>query len=375
MRKLLGFGIFLMLYFVRYYTLSSPLPKTWTPESKVRYTAMILQKPEYTDSQTIIRSGMWYLKLKGYAVIIPGSRVSFVGEVVPKVLGSKTIQIVMKDPTFEVVGHTGCEGLPHTGCVMIALWKLREKWVLILEKSLPEPMSSLAAGILLGVKGQMPREFYDQLVNTGTLHIVAASGFNVMIVASVLMRIASKVWRRGIAILIGTLGIFGYVLVAGASASVVRAGIMGSLTLIAYYLGRPSEAKRLLWVSGGLMLLSNPLYIFDIGFQLSFMATAGLLYIEPLIPKLQRTEPCNYGGAKFLSEYLYPTLMASVATMPIIWYHFGRVSWVSPLVNMLVLPIVPLIMLLSAWTLVIPPVSYLLYVPLWWIVWVIRLFG
>ena len=117
---------------------------------------------------------------------------------------------------------------------------------------------------------------------------------------------------------------------------------------MAYYFGRPAEAKRILWVTVYVMLLFNPLYIVDIGFQLSVFATAGLLYIGPWMRKLQSFVPCNDLGKQgrelqaqayaFLVEYLYPTLAATVATMPIILWHFGRLSLISPLVNMLILP-------------------------------------
>lgn len=369
---------FISLFIWRWVSLASPLPPSWTAESKIRYTATVLEKPEYTDSQTIIREGIWYIKIKGYAEIIPGSRVVFVGKVDPKVLGGKVTQIIMTDPTFEITLRPHGSPLRVGERIILLLGSWREKWVAILGKSLPEPMSSLAAGILLGVKGQMPYDFYRQLVKTGTLHIVAASGFNVMIVASVLMGILTKLWSRGFAIAGGVGGIILYVLLSGASASVVRAGIMGSLTLIAYYFGRASEAKRLLWITVGLMLLFNPLYIVEIGFQLSVAATAGLLYIEPPLQILQSKilKFSNGGIQAFLSNYLSPTLAATVATMPVILWHFGRVSWISPLVNMLVLPVVPLIMLMSALTLVGGQVvAWVAYVPLAYLVWVIRLWG
>ena len=357
--------------------MDSPLPESWTPESKIRYTATVLTRPEYTDSKTIIHSGLWEIQLKGYAEIIPGSRVVFVGKVEPKVLMGKTTKIVMKDPTFELIEHTRCEERPYMGCVMIALGQMRDKWVGILEKTMPSPMSSLAAGILLGVKGQMSYEFYQQLVNTGTLHIVAASGFNVMIVASVLMKIAQRVFRRGAAIGVGVMGIVFYVLLSGASASVIRAGIMGSLTLMAYYFGRPAEAKRLLAVTAGIMLLANPLMLVDIGFQLSVCATAGLLYIEPWMKTRFMNHESRFKSAQvYLAEYLYPTLAATLATLPIILWHFGRISWISPIVNMLILPLIPLIMLLSALTLILgQPVAWIAYAPLWWVVTVIRWLG
>jgi len=278
MKQVLFLSIFCLVFIWRWGEGDSPLPPTWTPESSARFTATILETPEYTDSKTIIRKGIWEIKIKGYAVIIPGSRVSFVGKVEPKVLGGKVIKIVMTDPTFEVIGRPQGSPLPVGEWIILILGSWREKWVMILEKTLSSPMSSLAAGILLGVKGQMPYEFYQQLVNTGTLHIIAASGFNVMIVASVLMKMAQVIFRRGVAIGMGILGIVTYVLIAGASASVVRAGIMGSLTLVAFYFGRPAEARRLLFVTAGVMLLASPLMLVDIGFQLSVAATAGLLY-------------------------------------------------------------------------------------------------
>ncbi len=352
--------LFISIFVLRWYFLPSPLPTLWTPESRVRYTATILDGVEHTDTNTIVRSGIWDIKIRGYREIIPGSRVKFEGVIEPQVIWGKVRQIKMAEPKMEVVGYN------WNAKIILEEW--REKWVGILQKTLPEPMASLAAGILLGVKGQMPSDFYQALVSTGTLHIVAASGFNVSVVLTILMRVMLTVASRGIAILSGIMGVILYVVIAGASPSIVRAGIMGSLTIIAYYFGRSAEARRLLWISGGIMLLVNPLLIFDIGFQLSFVATAGLLYLEPLFKKL----PTN----KFLANYLYPTLAASIATLPVIWWHFGRVSWISPLVNILVLPVVPLIMGMSALTLLGGQfVAWLAYVPLAYVVWVIKLFG
>ena len=386
MNKLYILMLFVVVFGWRWVGLDNPLTESWTPESKLRFTATILERPEYTDSKTIIRHGIWYIPLPGYAVIIPGSRVAFVGKVEPKLLMGKATRIVMMDPTFEVVEHTRCEGLPHTGCVIIAIGEWRQKMVGVLEKNLPEPMSSLAAGILLGVKGQMPQGFYEQLVRTGTLHIVAASGFNVMIVASLLMMIMQRLFPRGAAIVAGVAGIWLYVVLSGASASVVRAGVMGSLTLMAYYFGRASEARRILWVSAGIMLIFEPLMMVNVGFQLSVAATAGILYLEPLLHRRSQSSdhsPIVAQGSelwvraqKFLSDYLYPTLAATAATMPVILWHFGRVSLIAPLVNMLILPVVPLIMLLSAAVLLGGQVvAYVAYVPLWYTVWVIRWFG
>lgn len=396
-------GLLAAAIWIRWDTYPSILPQGWTPEDRVRITAPILELPEYTDSHTIIREGRWEIRIPGYAEIIPGQMVSLTGKVEPKVLSGKQVKIVMTDPTFEWRERAPQSGGRMGEGVIIGLGKWREQWVAILEKSLPEPMSSLAAGILLGVKRQMPGQFYQQLVNTGTLHIVAASGFNVMIVAAVLMGICQRLWRRGVAIAMGVAGVWLYVLLAGAGAAVVRAGIMGSLTLIAYYWGRPTEARRLLWITVAAMLLWDPLWIVDVGWQLSVAATAGLLYFQPWLERKFQIPSTNHqtnpndqnsnklnGVQSFVGRYLYPTLAASVATAPIIAWHFGRVSWISPLVNLLVLPLVPLIMLLSAlvvgvatllgfapaWSVgVVQVFAWMAYVPLWWVVRIIQTFG
>jgi len=132
-----------------------------------------------------------------------------------------------------------------------------------------------------------------------------------------------------------------------------------------------------LWVTGALMLIYNPLYIVDIGFQLSFVATAGLLYLEPWIKERGSTwfRPYEKVIGGYLADYLFPTLAATIATLPVILWHFGRVSWISPLVNILVLPVVPLIMLLSGLTLVGGQImALILYAPLAYMIWVIKLF-
>lgn len=363
------------LFGIRWVTLPNPLPNDWGPESKVGYSETILDKPEYTDSRTIVRSGIWYISILGYKEIIPGSRVRFVGSVEPQMMMGKVTRVIMRDPKIEII-RSNPEQEHRILRIRVMMGQWREKWVGIFQYTLPEPMASLAAGILLGIKSQIPREFYDDLVSTGTLHIVAASGYNVSIVAEVLMKVVGGVVSRGVAIGLGILGIITYVVIAGSSAAVVRAGIMGSLTLIAYYFGRPAEARRLLWVAAGSMLMWNPLILVDTGFELSVAATMGILYIGPWLKTLDDRIRMPASVRGFMGNYLYPTLAATLATLPIILWHFGRVSWISPLVNVLILPLVPLIMLLSALTLVLgQPVAWLLYPPLVWVGWIIQVFG
>lgn len=362
----MGVSVLLLLLGARFIRLPSPLPAEWSPNDSVGYTVTILDQPKLSDSKTVVRRGIWVIELSGYHKIIPGERLKFVGKVSAKKQLEKVVELKMVDPSYEVVGSSG--GL------LVSLFRVREKWLNIIGRSLPEPMASLAGGILLGVNDRMPYQFYQQLVESGTLHLVAASGYNVSVVAEILLQLVGHFLSRGPAVIVAVGGIAVYVIISGGSASVIRAGIMGSLTLIAYYTGRPAEARRILWVTIWIMLWVNPLLIMQVGFQLSVAATAGLLYIEPWMRNLK---------SGLLQDYLFPTLAATIATMPIIYWHFGRVSWIAPLANVLILPVVPGVMLLSGGLILAGSLSLALgqvvawvgYVPLWWVVGVIRWFA
>lgn len=304
------------------------------------------------------------IRLRGYQDLKPGESYRFVGKVTQRVLLGQVVRIEMMDPTFEHTRQKRSWGGGGIERIIMALGELRHLLVARLEKALPEPEASLGAGILLGSQGGFERNFYAKLVETGTLHLVAASGMNVMVVANVLTQGMSYILPRGLALAAGIGGIFFYVLLAGAGASVTRAGIMGGLALLSTLLGRTSEARRLLVIAAFVMLLVNPLLLLDVGWQLSVAATAGLLYLLPLAERLPKHP--------LLAAYLYPTLAATVATAPILYSQFGRVSLVGVVANMLILPVVPLAMLLSALAIAIPSLSLLAYVPLAWIVGVIE---
>lgn len=354
MKRLALALVFISVLIVR---LSTGQPERIVEGVRVSVTIPTIDYPEYTDSQTIIRRGDWEVRVKGYIDFIPGEVIEVEGVV------DERGRVVAEKSEIRISKNE----IGVTDSVSIAVSKLRHWAVGRLQTVLPEPHASLAIGILLGVKRGMPRDFYDQLVNTGTLHVVAASGYNVSVVSGVILTTLGLILPRYMALGISLIGVGLYVLLAGSGPAIIRAGIMGSLSLIGIMLGRVREVRWLLWVAAWVMLMVKPVLIADVGFQLSLSATLGLLYLTPIL------ERC--GKHKYLSEYLYPTLAATIATSPVIWWHFGRVSLVGVLVNMLILPVVPIIMMLAALTVIFNPVAYLLYVPLWWMVWVIRMFG
>lgn len=332
--------------------------------TRVRLTIPTIDYPDYLGNKTVIRRGEWEVVVSGYTEYIPGDVVVVEGVVDER--GRVVEGLVLRITNNELRG---------SDYLLVQIARLRHWAVGRLQKTLPEPHASLAIGILLGVKRGMSREFYDQLVNTGTLHIVAASGYNVTVVAGVVLGLLGLILPKYLSLGVAILGVGLYVMLAGAGPAIVRAGAMGILSLIGIMLGRVREARWLLIVVVWLMLVVRPDLVRDVGFQLSVAATLGLLYLVAWMQKFEVRNKKFETIQKYAAEFLYPTLAATIATAPVIWWHFGRLSLIGILVNMLILPVVPVIMLLSALSVFATPLSYLLYVPLWWMVWVIRLFG
>jgi competence protein ComEC len=233
-----------------------------------------------------------------------------------------------------------------------ALFALREHAQATVEQSLPEPQASLLSGILLGQARGIPAETLDAFNRTGTSHIIAISGYNVTIIAGFLAGIAVLFVRKRQTWLFVTLGIAAYVLLVGASASVVRAGVMGGLYVLASVFGRRSTTLAALALAALVMALQSPLVLWDIGFQLSFVATLGLIELATPLASAFKRLLAQRGLGKQASglllaagESVWVTLAATLATLPLIVYHFHRLSLLSLPVNMLVLPAQPPLML------------------------------
>jgi competence protein ComEC len=237
-----------------------------------------------------------------------------------------------------------------------------------INKLLPEPQASLLNGILWGEKRKMPKSFYNDLIRTGTLHIIALSGMNITILVSLLGKITLFLGRRK-SVIISMLGIFLFILFVGGSPSVIRAGIMGGMSLMAVYWGRKTWGLLSLWLTGVVMIIANPTWLREISFQLSFLATLGIILLGGSGEGTRRKgwfEEFIYEGR----ENLRTTLAAQVFTLPVILYNFKQLSLISPLTNVLVLWIVPPIMALGFILSCVSLVSLELATPLSWIVWV-----
>ena len=210
---------------------------------------------------------------------------------------------------------------------------------------LPEPQASFLGGMLLGEKKAMPQEVKEWFNKCSTTHITVISGMHVSIVAALLMNLALAIYlSRRQAFWFAVAGITFFVILTGAQASAVRAGIMGGLVLLAMYSGRLSDIKNAILCAAMGMLLINPQVLkFDIGFQLSFLATIGIVYLSPYIEKGLKLFPQTFK----IRDSASMTLSAQVMTLPLILFHFGRISLIAPLANVLILPFIPLTMMLG----------------------------
>ena len=242
---------------------------------------------------------------------------------------------------------------------------------------LPEPEGSLLTGILLGVETGIPDDLMDDFSATGTTHIIAISGFNITIIAGIFAGLAQRLFDRRRAIWIAIAGVAIYTIFVGASAAVVRAALMGMLYLWARHLGRASYAPVSLAAAAVVMTALNPHTLWDVGFQLSVAATAGLvLYTGPLERAFERTLARVTSAERarqiveLASEAVIVTLAAQIITLPIILYHFGQLSLVTLLTNLLILPVQSYVMIFGG----IATILGLVFRPLGqvagWVAWV-----
>lgn len=238
-------------------------------------------------------------------------------------------------------------------------------FVSLINQLMPEPHAGLLAGILFGVKAALSKSFTDELIVTGTIHIVALSGMNITILAAIVTTTLSGFVSRRVASLLTIVIIIGFVLLVGPSASIVRAAIMGIITMLGLVWGRQVWALWSLFLAAGIMLLVNFSWLFELSFQLSFFATLGILLFGQETQAIPKT-----GRWDFIKEELRVTLAAQVFTIPIIMFHFHRISLVAPLTNLLIGWTIPyitalgIIAVLAAWVWL--PLGYIAG----WAVWV-----
>jgi competence protein ComEC len=211
-----------------------------------------------------------------------------------------------------------------------------------INQSVSEPQASLTSGILIGSRQGIPRDLLDKFNITGITHIIAISGYNITIIVVLLMNLGKHFYiNRKRMIWIVVSGLVFFVILTGMSASVVRAAIMGAIVVFASHVGRRGNVRNVLMLSAVVMVMFNPkILIWDAGFQLSFVSTIGLVYLTPVLEKYLKWLPDKLA----IRENLTCTMSAIIMTLPLILFQFHRLSIVAPIVNLIVLPTIPIAM-------------------------------
>ena len=236
---------------------------------------------------------------------------------------------------------------------MNSIYQLRSHVRELLIRYLPVREASLLSGILLGIDWTIPRYLEDAYRATGTIHIIAISGFNITLIAWQIIHLFRKFFYPLPAAILAILAISFYTLLVGAEPSVIRAAVMGSLAIPAYFLGRRIIGIHSLTIAAAIMLAFNPLLLWDIGFQLSFLATLGLMTLaDPALKFFTQWTTARWGELK--ANQLQPllilvisTLSAQLAVSPVLLALNDELHIYSLPANLLILPLQPLIMMIS----------------------------
>lgn len=288
---------------------------------RVKLTFTLRQQPQ-------IKYGQEYLNFQNIEILVPetqeinyGDYIQVIGTIKSQVTVTGTNKISLQIESFEVVpGRTTLA----KGINTLRLFMISE-----IKHYLPPEEAGLAAGMLFGGTQDMTQAQILAYRRAGLSHVVAASGYNVTLVAGWAVWLITKILSRKLSIPVVIIIIILYSVMAGGTASVVRAAVMGIIAALGLILGRETDIKWVLLLSVFLMLAIKPDYLTDIGFELSVAATAGLVFFNP-------------------KSVWWTTIAAQVATMPIILHYFGNLSLVAPLSNILILWTVPLIMQITA---------------------------
>lgn len=381
---LIFFIIFCTIYLFRFKAKTS---YSFKAGETIKITAKLTQEPILQDnSQTLSLAGIT-IKTARYPEYHYGDQLIVVGKVDRRAIASFLSQFSLINPAISYV-----QIVPKTTDIFRYILIVQKQLISIIQQSLPEPHASLLIGIVLGRQGSLPKDFYESLKTTGTMHMIVASGMNLTLVVSGLWELLSRWLHRKMAVIVILVYILIYSFMTGMNPPIVRAAIMVALSLLATVFGRGVAGVWALLISAAIMLLINPLWLLDAGFQLSFTATLGLVILSP---KLQtKIQSCSYpaglhpAGGKmkflaFLAEPVSQTLAAQIFTLPILMITFGRFNPLSIIPNLLVIWLIPYLMVLGFvicliglvfWPLA-QFVAWLVWLPLSYFIGVINLFG
>jgi competence protein ComEC len=375
----------------------TPSDLAWFNDRKYEtlVTGWVTEPPDYRDSYTNLRvqvqqidTGKNVFDVSGLILVrVPANDVYHYGEMI-RVRGQLETPPVNEDFSYrEYLARQGILSymsqaeatvLPATrgNPIAAAIYSIKERSIQNIYRLFPDPEASLLSGILLGDDSGLTDNLQQAFKDTGTAHIIAISGFNISIIAGIFILIFSRLFGQRRGALAAILGIVFYTFLVGASAAVVRAAIMGTFSIFALQVGRRQVGLNTLAFVAALMALWNPLIIWDVGFQLSFFATLGLiLYGEPFenaAEKIITRFTSSDTAAKIvspLSEFILLTFAAQLTTIPIMAYQFKQISLVSFVANPFILPAQPAVMIVGGIAVIASLIIYPIGQLIAWLAW------
>jgi competence protein ComEC len=298
------------------------------------------------------------------------------------------------DRTFDYPKYLLAHGITHTvsfpevevtargegNLIVATLLSLKHFLVGGIKTALPEPESALLAGLLIGEKQSLGEDITEAFRNAGVVHIIVLSGYNVALVINAISFVVDALLPRAAALGTAGIAVIAFAIMTGASETTIRASVMALIVLLARFLHRPSDGIRILLIAAAGMALWNPyLVLYDLSYQLSILATLGLILFSDFFASKMPMIPKSFG----LREIVATTIATQVTVLPLLVLSVGSVSVVALFSNVLVLPAVPVAMLSGflaalvagfSWAFALP-FTFLAYVILHYIIEVSVFFG
>jgi len=267
-------------------------------------------------------------------------------------LATQGVRSVMYYPEVYIVARD------QGNAILQQFYYLRENLSLSLVRALPEPHGSLAQGIFLGIKENIPHEVQQAFSRTGTAHLLVISGLHLGIIIAMFVGLGILLFgrRHGVYIWLTLLGMWSYVLISGMHPPVIRGAIMGNLFLLAVLLGRQQSAIVALAFAAAVMVGFQPQILWSISFQLSFLAMTGLIFFYPIFQKWGRKGiACVFGSegrivssSNVVIDAFAVSLAALLMVYPLVAFNFKVISMVGLPATFLALPSLPAIIVTSA---------------------------
>lgn len=257
------------------------------------------------------------------------------------------VDYLLKDGIESVIRTNDVE-IIQSGTVSLAgfLYEIKRRFMENVRRVLGEPEASFAGGLVVGEKDSIGKDLLNDFRKVGLIHIVVLSGYNITIIATTIQRLLSFL-PVTLGNILGGFGIILFGILVGGGATVVRSCIMAIIAIIAALAGRRYDPARALIVAALIMVFINPLVVlYDPSFQLSFVATAGLIGLSPFVKKFFQWVPERFG----MRELVISTISTQIAVTPLLVRMMGQISLLGVFANILVLPLIPITMLFISLT-------------------------